>query len=202
MSQQHTAVQTITNNKYTNFTSVDETTNNVMESTVNSTCQDRFTLLAVSVGILIVARFLGCVESVTVAGTGLKDEHSIVLSLWYFILGVTVSTLVMILYEDPFLPSTVKDLGLWMGHALSASGVTYFDLLAVQNMDVNVYYITGTFKIPASFILQMTLLRNVTPDANMYLLVTGMVVIFLCSLIMPVYEYFKLRRKTSLNNLE
>ena len=79
--------------------------------------------------------------------------------------------------------------------SFSASSVTYFDLLAVQNIDVNEYYITGTFKLPVSFLLQLTLLKNVTPNANMYLLVSGMIVVFVCSITMPVSEYVKLRRK-------
>lgn len=120
-----------------------------------------------------------------------------VLSLWYFILGTVISAVAMTVFEHPFLPATVTDLYLWLGHAVSASSVTYFDLLAVQNIDVNVYYITGTFKFPVSFLLQLTLLKNVTPNANMYLLVSGMVVVFLCSLTMPFYEYLKLRRKDS-----
>ena len=155
-------------------------------------CNEMSTIL-ISVAILIAARFLGCTESIAVTGTGLKDENTVILSFWYFILGITVSAVAMTVLEDPFFPVTVTDLGLWLGHAVSASSVTYFDLLAVQNIDVNVYYITGTFKLPVSFPLQLTLLKDVTPNANMYLLVSGMV--FLCSLMMPVYEYLKLRRK-------
>ena len=154
-----------------------------------------YSTILISITILIVARFLGCTESITVAGTGIKDEDTVVLSLWYFIVGTVISAVAMTLFEHPFLPATISDLFLWLGHAVSASSVIYFDLLAVQNIDVNVYYITGTFKLPVSFLLQLTLLKNVTPNANMYLLVSGMIVVFLCSITMPVYEYLKLRRK-------
>ena len=164
-------------------------------------CNEISTIL-ISVAILISARFLGCTESIAVTGTGLKDENTVILSFWYFILGITVSAVAMIVLEDPFFPAMVTDLGLWFGHAVSASSVTYFDLLAVQNIDVNVYYITGTFKLPVSFLLQLTLLKNVTPNANMYLLVSGMFIVFLCSLMMPVYEYLKLRRKDGQDELE
>ena len=157
-------------------------------------CNEISTIL-ISIAILIAARFLGCMESIAVKGTGLKEESTVILSFWYFILGITVSAITMIVLEDPFFPATVTDLCLWFGHAVSASSVTYFDLLAVQNIDVSVYYITGTFKLPVSFLLQQTLLKNVTPNVNMYLLVSGMVTVFLCSLMMPVYEYLKLRRK-------
>ena len=160
----------------------------------NARCKEISTIL-ISVAFLIAALFLGCTESIAVTGTGLKDENTVILSFWYFILGITVSALAMIVLEDPFFPGWVTDHCLWFGHAVSASSVTYFDLLAVQNINVNVYYITRTVKLRVSFLLQLTLLKNVTPNENMYLLVSGMIVVFLCSITMPVYEYCKLRRK-------
>ena len=66
---------------------------------------NEISIILISVAILITARFLGCTESIAVKGTGLKDENTVVLSFWYFILGITVSAVTMIVSEDPFLLS-------------------------------------------------------------------------------------------------
>ena len=85
-----------------------------------------YSTILISITILIVARFLGCTESITVAGTGIKDEDTVVLSLWYFIVGTVISVVAMTVFEHPFLPAMVTDLCLWLGHAVSASSVTYW----------------------------------------------------------------------------
>ena len=172
--------------QYTEFTedtikmSIENARNNVIfkyirdDTSISTNCTDsqfarqednpgtEYSTILISITILKVARFLGCTESVAVAGTGIKDEDTVVLSLWYFIVGTVISADAMTLFQHPFLPATVTDLCLFLGHAVSASSVTYFDLLAVQNIDVNAYYITGTLKLPVSFPLQLTLLKNVT----------------------------------------
>ena len=77
------------------------------------------------------------------------------------------------------------------------SGVTYFDVLALQNIDVNLRYITTSLTLPLSFVLQLTILHNVSPRANMWLLISGMIIVFVCALISPIYEYVSLKRNIS-----
>ena len=156
-----------------------------------------FSTTTTLIGVIIISfgAFCGCLESIIIAGTGLKEENPASLSLWNFIVGLILSLTITFTFEHPITPDNVTDIILYFGHAVSASSVTYFDLLAVQNIDVSLYYVTVSLSLPLSFLLQCTILQSVTPDANIWLLVSGMVVIFLCALILPMYEYFLLKRK-------
>ena len=134
----------------------------------------------------------GCFESITFAGTGIKEENAVVISFWEFVVGIGASLVVTLLFENPIIPDNLTDILLLCGHSVSASSVTYLDLLAVQNIDVNLYYVTITLTLPLSLLLQYTVLHSVNPNANLLMLVSGSILIFLCAISMPIYEYFNI----------
>ena len=63
-------------------------------------------------------------------------------------------------------------------------------ILAVQNIDMILYYIFTSLGLPLSLVLQLTVLHSVSPNANLVMLISGMIVIFVCALFLPVYEYY------------
>ena len=134
----------------------------------------------------------GCFESITFAGTGIKEENTVVISFWEFVVGIGASLVVTLLFENPIIPDNLTDILLLCGHSVSASSVTYLDLLAVQNIDVNLYYVTITLTLPLSLLLQYTVLHSVNPNANLLMLVSGSILIFLCAISMTIYEYFNI----------
>ena len=137
----------------------------------------------------------GCFEYITFAGTGIKEENTIVISFWEFVVGIGASLVVTLLFENPIIPDNLADILLLFGHSVSASCVTYLDLLAVQNIDVNLYYVTITLTLPLSLLLHYTVLHSVNPNANLLMLVSvvsGSILIFICAISIPIYEYFNI----------
>ena len=122
----------------------------------------------VAIIVISLGTFCSCMESITIAGTGLKEESPIALSFWNYVFGVTFSLGFHFIFEHTIIPDNTTDILLNFGHAVLASGVTYFDILALQNIDVHLRYITTSLTLPLSFVLQLTILHNVSPRANMW----------------------------------
>ena len=167
-----------------------------MDFNITEPCHTPITTV-VAINVITLSMFCSCMESITIAGTGLKEESLIALSFWNCIFGVTFSLSFHFLFEHTIIPDKTTDILLYFGHAILASGVTYFDILALQNIDVYLRYITTSLTLPLSFILQLTILHNVSPSANMWSLVSGMIIVFVCALISRIYEYVILKRNMS-----
>ena len=151
---------------------------------------------AIAVIVITLGMLSGCMESITISGTGLR-ENLISLSFWSYVFGVTFSLCFHFLIEHLVIPDNTIDIILYFGHAILASGLTYCNIIALQNIDVSLTYITSSLTLPLCFVLQLTILHNVSPSANMWLLVSGMIIVFVCALTSPIYEYFSLKRKKS-----
>ena len=152
---------------------------------------------AIAVVVISLGMLSGCMESITISGTGLREESPLSLSFWNYVFGVTFSLGFHFLFEQTVIPNSTTDIILYFGHATLASGLTYFDIIALQNIDVSLLYITSSLTLPLSFVLQLTILHNVSPSANMWLLVSGMIVVFVCAIISPIYEYVHLKDSKS-----
>ena len=163
---------------------------------VPETCHTSVTTV-IAIIVITLSMFCSCMESITISGTGLKEESPIALSFWSYVFGISFSLSFHFIFENTIIPDNTTDILLYFGHGILASGVTYFDILALQNIDVNLRYITTSLTLPLSFVLQLTILHNVSPSANMWLLVSGMIIVFVCALTSPIYEYVHLKRNKS-----
>ena len=152
----------------------------------------------IGVSLVSLGAFATCLDALTVSGATLIKENTIVVSFWEFVVGIAVSLVISLVFEKATFPDNLRDILLLVGHGVSASSVTYFDILAVQNIDLNLYYITLSIILPLSLLLQLTVLHSVNPHANLAMLISGMVVIFACALFLPVYEYFDLYNRKAI----
>ena len=144
-----------------------------------------------------------CLNSLAVSGTTLRKENTVVITFWEFLLGIAASLMILLVFEEPTFPDNMRDILLLVGHGVSASSVTYFNILAVQNIDINLYYITISLTLPLSLMLQFTVLHSVNPNANLTMSITGMIVIFALVLFLPIYEYFRIDKvKTQSESLQ
>ena len=159
-------------------------------------CHQVWTVV-IAVIVISLGMLSGCMESITISGTRLREESPISLSFWNYIFGVTFSFGCHLLLEQTVIPDNTIDIILYFGHATLASGLTYFDIIALQHINVSLFYITSSLSLPLSFVLQLTILHNVSPSANMWLLVSGMIIVFVCALISPIYEYVHLKYSRS-----
>ena len=150
--------------------------------------------------LLSLGAFAACLDALTVSGTTLSQENIVVVSFWEFVVGIAVSLVISLVFERLIFPNNVKDILLLIGHGVSASSITYLEIVAVQNIDMNLYYITTSVIFPVSLLLHLTVLHNVSPNANLTMLTTGMMVIFVCALFLPVYEYFGIDKAKSQSN--
>ena len=114
------------------------------------------------------------------------------ITFWEFLVGIVASLVIFLVFEKPVFPDNLRDILLLFGHGVSASSVTYFNIVAVQNIDINLYYITISLILPLSLLLQLTVLHSVNPHANLAMLITGMILIFACAVFLPIYEYFRI----------
>ena len=148
--------------------------------------------IVIATALLALGSLVGCFNSLTVSGTTLKGENTVVLTFWEFLIGFSVSLLICLVFENPTFPDNLRDTLLLAGHSVSASSITYLNILAVQNIDLNLYYIMISLNLPLSLLLHLTVLHNASPDANLVMLITGMVVVFASAVFLPVYEYFRI----------
>ena len=85
-----------------------------------------------------------CFEVFTIACTGLKEESPISLSFWSYIFGITFSLFFFhFLFDHTVIPDNTIDIILYFEHAVLVSGITYFDIIALQNIDVSLYCIAS-----------------------------------------------------------
>ena len=155
----------------------------------------RVTVFLLAICYTIPAPFSSSVKSIIVSGTSLKDAHIVPLSFWYLSISSLISLIVTFAFEDPLIPDKVSDILFCFGHATSTSCLMYLEILVFQNLDVNMFVVMASVRLPLAFLTQMTVLRKVTYIEHLWMFVTGMVIIVISVVIMPIYEYIALTRK-------
>ena len=79
-----------------------------------------------------------CFEVCTIACTGLKEESAFSLSFWSYIFGITFSlffiscSIIQLFPTIPLILYSILDMLFWP----LVLGSTYFDVIALQNIDV------------------------------------------------------------------
>ena len=171
------------------------------ESFANNSISDataklsRVSIFLLAICYTIPAPFSSSVKSIVVAGTSLRDAHIVPLSFWYLSISSLISLIVTFAFEEPLIPDKVSDILLCFGHATSTSCLMYLEILALQNLDVNMFVVMASVRLPLAFLTQMTVLREVTYVEYLWMFVTGMVIIVISVVIMPIYEYIALIKK-------
>ena len=155
----------------------------------------RVSVFLLAICYTIPAPFSSSVKSIIVSGTSLKDAHIVPLSFWYLSISSLISLIVTFAFEEPLIPDKVSDILLCFGHATSTSCLMYLEILVFQNLDVNMFVVMASVRLPLAFLTQMTVLRKVTYVEHLWMFVTGMVIIVISVVIMPIYEYIALIRK-------
>ena len=117
----------------------------------------------VSVSVIFLAALTSTIEATVISGSPLRDENTVIFSFWYFIIGTIFSVTVTFIFEHPFIPDNTSDILLCFGHSVGASAVTYLDLVGLQILDINVYVIIITLRLPIALVLQMTILKSIIP---------------------------------------
>ena len=147
-------------------------------------------LLAVCV--IFLASLSSTIETILISGSPLKHENTVIFSFWYFVIGAVFSTTVSLMFEHPIIPDNFTDIMLCFGHSIAVCSVTYLDLVAVQILDVNVYVIIISMRLPLAFLIQLTVLKGVIPVKHLEFLITGTIMILITNVAMPTYEYWNL----------
>ena len=80
------------------------------------------------------------------------------------------------------------------GHSIATCSGTYLDLVALQILDVNVYVIIISMRLPLAVVSQLTIFKGVIPVKHVYLLIIGTVMIMVTTIFMPLYEYWALKK--------
>ena len=155
----------------------------------------RVSVFLLAICYTIPAPFSSSVKSIIVSGTSLKDAHIVPLSFWYLSISSLISLIVTFAFEKPLIPDKVSDILLCFGHATSTSCLMYLKILVFQNLDVNMFVVMASVRLPLAFLTQMTVFRKVTYVEHLWMFVTGMVIIVISVVIMPIYEYTALIRK-------
>ena len=111
-----------------------------LKTTWNSyhTTNDDVTDFIVSISVIFCASMSSTIQSLIVAGSSLKDLNYNVLSFWYFALRTIASIILTFSLEQPLIPQRLYGVILCFGHSLGAFSCTYFDVIALQLIDVNV----------------------------------------------------------------
>ena len=135
------------------------------------------------------------IQSLVLAGSPLKDVSVEVLSFWHFLFGTIISVSTTFVLEHPFIPK-FSDILLCFGHSFGAFGSTFFDMISLQNIDVNTIVIITTIRIPMALVASMTFLRDIIPVKQVYLLIIGTIITTLTTIILPVYEYWSLQKSS------
>ena len=143
----------------------------------------------VSVSVIFLAALTSTIEATVISGSPLRDENTVIFSFWYFVIGTIFSVTVTFVFEHPFIPENTSDILLCFGHSVGASAVTYLDLVALQILDINVYVIIITLRLPIALVLQMTILKSIIPVKHILILGIGMIITVVSSITMPIYQY-------------
>ena len=149
----------------------------------------------VSVSVIFLAALTSTIEATVISGSPLRDENTVIFSFWYFIIGTIFSLTVTFIFEHPFIPDNTWDILLCFGHSVGASAVTYLDLVALQILDINVYVIIITLRLPIALVLQMTILKSIIPVKHILTLGIGMIITVVSSITMPIYQYIFVERR-------
>ena len=147
----------------------------------------------IAVLFIFCASLTSTIQSLLLAGSPLKDVRVEVLSFWYFLFGTIISVSTTFVLEHPFIPK-FSDILLCFGHSFGALGSTFFDMISLQNIDVNTIVIISTVRIPMALVVAMTFLRDIIPVKQVYLLIIGAIITTLTTIILPVYEYWSLQK--------
>ena len=143
----------------------------------------------VSLAVIFVAALCSTTEATVISGSPLRDANTVVFSFWYFLIASLLSLGITFLLEEPFIPRSQSDVLLCFGHSVGASAVTYLDLVALQILDINVYVIIITLRLPVAMVMQLTVLRRVIPVTHVMILAIGMMITLITSVTMPIYQY-------------
>ena len=134
-------------------------------------------------------------QNVLITGTYLKETNFVVFSLWYGTIVTAFSFTMMFAFEHPIIPDNLTDILLFFGHACSAASGIYLEVLICQNIDVNVFAVMATVRLPLAFLAQKKILKSVTHVEHLWMFITGILTIVISAIIMPLYECILIRRK-------
>ena len=144
---------------------------------------------------LIPSSLSSATQNVLITGTFLKETNFVILSLGHGTIVTVFSFTMTFAFEHPIIPDNLTDILLFFGHACSAASGIYLEVLICQNLDVNVFAVMPTVRLPLAFLAQRTILKSVTHVEYMWMFITGVVIIVIFAIIMPLYECILIRRK-------
>ncbi len=147
----------------------------------------------VSMSLLAIACLCSSLETVMLSGSRLKNESPPVLGFYIFLMGTLFLLPATFLIEEPILPVNSTDFLYLLGHAISSAGLTFCYIIAAQLLMPMVLSIIESFGIPLMFCVQMGFLQSVSKPTNIWLQVTGILLVFSMTVALPIMEYRQLK---------
>ena len=144
------------------------------------------TTVIISVILIFISQLCDAAENLAISGTDLKDVNGVILAFWYYLFGTCFSSVTSLIFEDIFIPENNMDILFSLIHCITATGVTFFYILASQLLKPNVLGIVFAIHIPLALTTQMFLLQSVTPPVELWVLILGLAIITLSVFTMSI----------------
>ena len=114
-----------------------------------------------------------------------------VLSFWIAVSGVSMSLILMAIFETPMLPQHCSCQLLLAGHAISVSGMAICNIVAVILISPQLFSLICNSRLGFMFCAQYTVLHDVNPGYRNVMEIVGAIAVMLGSCLSPIYSLCK-----------
>ena len=121
----------------------------------------------------------------------LQSVNPFVLSFWIAVSGVSISLILMAVFETPMLPQRCSCQLLLAGHAISVSGMTICNMVGMILISPQLFALINNTKLGFMFCAQYTVLRHVNPGYRNVVEIVGAIAVMLGSCLGPIYSLCK-----------
>ena len=121
----------------------------------------------------------------------LQSVNAFVLSFWIAASGVSMSLILMAIFERPMLPQHCSCQLLLAGHAISVSGMNICDILAIILISPQLFSLISNSRLGFMFCAQYTVLHDVNPGYRNVMEIVGAIAVMLGSCLSPIYSLCK-----------
>lgn len=147
-----------------------------------------------SMCLLCISCFCSALETVMLSGSRLKHESVPVITFWVFASGCFVLFPATFLFEKPIIPQNWTDGTFLFTYCVCAAGLTYCYIRAAQLLMPMFLTVIESFGVPLMFVVQMLFLIQIAKPNNIWLQMTGVLLVFAATVSLPVIEYMAVKK--------
>ena len=131
-----------------------------------------------------------------ITGITLKQVSPVALTVWMAIVGLPLSFIISMYFEEPVLPVQLWDIVLVVCHAMSMTMANLAIRVSCQLLDPMRMALFGSLTPVAALVLQYTVMKHILPGHRNWIEVVGVLAITIGVGLVAIFDYIKYRHNS------